>query len=165
MYLTGYSGCPMEVALLLHDIRSAHNVGSMFRTADAAGASSIYLSGVTPTPSDRFGRAQREVAKVALGAEKTLEWHYMKSPGRIVKTLRARGFAIVGVEQDKRAQNYRALRIKRKTLFIFGNEVKGLPESVRKQCDILLEIPMHGKKESLNVAVTAGIILFGCRVI
>ena len=77
-----------EVALLLHNIRSAHNVGSIFRTADAAGASHIYLSGYTPRPVDRFGRAQKEIAKTALGAERFIPWEYAASPTTLVKRSR-----------------------------------------------------------------------------
>ncbi|HTR18512.1 MAG TPA: RNA methyltransferase [Candidatus Paceibacterota bacterium] len=149
-----------EVAVLLHNIRSAHNVGSIFRTADAAGVSKIFLSGYTPLPVDRFGYARKDISKVALGAEKSVPWEYQKNPYGIVATLRGDGWQIVGVEQDKNSINYRTLRPKRRVLFILGNEVRGVSPALRKKCDALVEIPMHGKKESLNVAVAAGIVLF-----
>jgi tRNA G18 (ribose-2'-O)-methylase SpoU len=149
-----------ETALLLHNVRSAHNVGSIFRTADAAGASRVYLSGYTPTPKDRFGRAQKEIAKTALGAEQSTAWEHSKSTGPLITRLKKEGWRIVGVEQDKRSRDYRSFSARGRTLFVFGNEVRGLPEGIRKKCDVLIEIPMHGKKESLNVAVAAGIILF-----
>lgn len=149
-----------DVAALLHNVRSAHNVGSIFRTADAAGVRRIYLTGYTPLPVDRFGRVQKEISKTALGAEKYLHWEYAKSPARIISKLKRSGWNIVGIEQDARARDYRKFRLKQSTLFIFGNEVRGISPSIRAQCDELLEIPMRGKKESLNVAVTAGIILF-----
>jgi 23S rRNA (guanosine2251-2'-O)-methyltransferase len=149
-----------ETALLLHNIRSSHNVGSIFRTADAAGVSKIYLSGYTPIPIDRFGRVQKEIAKTALGAEEYISWEYAKTPGVFLKQARADGFQVVGVEQDRGSREYYSFSVTRPTLFLFGNEVRGLSLELRKSCDVLLEIPMRGKKESLNVAVTAGIILF-----
>lgn len=151
-----------EVAMLLHNIRSTHNVGSIFRTADAAGVSRIFLSGYTPTPLDRFGRVRKDIAKTALGAEKYVPWEHSVSSARLIAKLKKEGWDIVGVEQDTRARDYRSFKTKEKTLFVFGNEVKGLSKEVRKKCDGLIEIPMRGKKESLNVSVAAGIVLFSC---
>lgn len=150
----------MERAVLLHNIRSSHNVGSIFRTADGSGVSKIYLTGYTPTPVDRFGRPQKDIAKTALGAETAMPWEYAKNPARIIQLLRKQKWAIVGVEQDTRAVDYRAFKIRQPTVFIFGNEVQGLSKALRDQCDALIEIPMHGEKESLNVSVAAGVILF-----
>src|SRR3989344_1025155 len=149
-----------QVAVLLHNIRSAHNVGSIFRTADAAGVSRIFFSGYTPQPVDRFGRARKEIGKTALGAEQSLAWSYRRTPIPLIKKLKAEGFTIVGVEQDPRSRDYHSFIADTQTLFVFGNEVRGLSKTLRDACDILLEIPMRGKKESLNVAVAAGIILF-----
>ncbi len=149
-----------EQAVLLHNIRSCYNVGSVFRTADGAGVSKIYLTGHTPLPTDRFGRAQKEIAKTALGAQLSVPWEYAKTAASVIKKLRGEGWAIVGVEQDARAVDYRSFDLERPTLFLFGNEVRGLSSQLRDQCDKLLEIPMYGSKESLNVSVTAGIILF-----
>ncbi len=149
-----------EVALLLHNIRSSYNVGSIFRTADAAGVSRVYLSGYTPRPTDRFGRPQKEIAKTALGAERNVSWEYYMSPNALIARLRKEGWEIVGVEQDARARDYRSFTIKRRTVFVFGNEVQGISKELRRKCDTLVEISMHGKKESLNVSVAAGIILF-----
>ncbi|PIR82510.1 RNA methyltransferase [Candidatus Kaiserbacteria bacterium CG10_big_fil_rev_8_21_14_0_10_59_10] len=163
-----------SIAVLLHNIRSAHNVGSIFRTADAAGVSSVYLTGYTPTPRDRFGRAQKDIAKTALGAERIVPWEYAASPGALIATLKREGWHIVGVEQDARAREYGALAPRAKTTFVFGNEVRGLSKPLREKCDALIEIPMRGAmvrhahhprrtrrgKESLNVSVAAGIVLF-----
>ncbi len=148
------------IAVLLHNVRSAHNVGSIFRTADAAGVGEVILSGYTPAPLDRFGRLQKEIAKTALGAEASMPWQKLPDPRRIIEERRAAGWRIVGVEQDARARDFRTFEAKQPTLFIFGNEVRGLSPALRDVCDELLEIPMRGKKESLNVAVAAGIILF-----
>jgi len=152
----------MEVALLLHDIRSTHNVGSIFRSADAAGVSRVYLTGYTPAPTDRFGRVQKDIAKTALGAERFLPWEHHASPVRLITKLKKEGWNIVGVEQDASAREYRTFKTKGNTVFVFGNEVLGIPKTIRSKCDALIEIPMHGKKESLNVSVAAGIILFSC---
>ena len=162
-----------EIAVLLHNIRSTHNVGSIFRTADAAGVSRLYLSGYTPTPTDRFGRVRKDIAKTALGAEKTLPWEYHKSPTALIKRLSAQGgpssggkkegWNVVGIEQSPRSVDYREFKVKKPTLFILGNEVSGVPKKILDVCDAVVEIPMHGKKESLNVSVAAGIILFSVR--
>ena len=149
-------------SVLLHNVRSSHNVGSIFRTADAAGVARVFLTGYTPLPVDRFKRPNREIAKTALGAETYLAWESAPSPMVIVKRLRREGWTIVGVEQDERAIEYRSFKPTGPTLFVFGNEVRGLSKSLRDACDSLIEIPMRGKKESLNVAVSAGIVLFSC---
>lgn len=150
----------MKTAVLLHNIRSAHNVGSVFRTADGAGVSKVYLSGYSPMPVDRFGNARKDLHKVALNAEKFIPWEHQKNPYAIISKLREEGWRIVGVEQDERAIDYRTFVSEQPVLFVFGNEVRGISPALRKHCDDLVEIPMHGKKESLNVSVAAGIILF-----
>ncbi|RJR12890.1 TrmH family RNA methyltransferase [Candidatus Parcubacteria bacterium] len=150
----------MKVAIVLHNIRSAHNVGAILRTADGAGVSHVYLSGYTPTPQDRFGRVQKDISKTALGAEKTTPWSYVRDITVLLQEMRKKGWAIVGVEQDTRAKNFRTFHKKKQTLFIFGNEVRGISKPLRDLCDELIEIPMRGHKESLNVSVAAGIILF-----
>ena len=166
-----------EIAILLRNVRSAHNVGSMFRTADAAGVSKIYMSGYTPRATDRFGRVNKEIAKTALGAERSITWEHVTSFSALISKLKRGGWKIVGVEQDAHSLDYRKLRLKGPALFIFGNEVRGIPRRVRAKCDTLIEIPMRGAmvrqahhprhtrrgKESLNVSVAAGIILFSTR--
>lgn len=149
-------------AVLLHNIRSSHNVGSIFRTADAAGVAKMFLTGYTPLPFDRFKRPNSDIAKTALGAERYLPWEHVQTPVQLVRRLRHEGWCVVGVEQDARSTNYRTLGARDKTIFVFGNEVRGLSKQLREVCDELIEIPMKGKKESLNVAVSAGIILFSC---
>ena len=157
--------------MLLHDIRSVHNVGSMFRTSDAAGVSHLYLSGYTPTPVDRFKRPRKDLAKVALGAEQNIAWTALlpdESPAALIRQLKKEGFTVVAVEQDARAVDYKTVaanlfasaNIDQKILLIFGNEVDGVSKELLALCDIVAEIPMAGKKESLNVAVSFGIALF-----
>lgn len=152
-----------EISILLHNIRSAHNVGSIFRTADAAGVRRMYLSGYTPTPLDQFKRPQKEIAKTALGAECSVPWEYVKSPAGLIAKLKKEGVAIVGVEQDDRALDYRSFTPTNTTLVLLGNEVRGLSKGLRDRCDTLIEISMHGVKESLNVSVAAGIVLFALK--
>ena len=149
-----------DIRVVLHNIRSAHNVGSIFRTADALGVTHIYCSGYTPAPLDRFGRPVKEIAKTALGAEKSITWESVVRPNIILRNLKREGFTVVGIEQDKRAQDYKTYHPPEKIVVLMGNEVRGLSPSLRDSCDVLLEIPMKGKKESLNVAVSFGIGLF-----
>lgn len=152
-----------ETILVLIDIRSAHNVGSVFRTADAAGVSKIFLTGYTPAPVDQFGRERGDISKVALGAEKTIAWEHIKNPQNLLKKLQTQNVQIVAVEQDSRSKNYKKFkRVKsaKSVAFVFGNETKGLPRKILERCDEVIEIPMQGIKESLNVSVSVGIILF-----
>lgn len=149
-----------DVFLVLHNIRSAYNVGSIMRTADAAGVSKIYFSGYTPTPTDRFGRVQKEIAKTALGAHTSVLWEHFSSVRVVIDKLKKDKVFVVAIEQDNKAIDYRKLKLTYPIAYVFGNEVKGLSKQVISQCDAISVIPMHGKKESLNVAVAAGIILF-----
>lgn len=150
-----------EVRLALHNIRSVYNVGAIFRTADAAGVTKIYLCGYTPAPIDRFGRARKDVAKAALGAEKTVAWESVESLTELVLKLKKEKFEILALEQDKKSVNYTEAKLKNKNLLILGEEVSGIEKEILKKCDQVLEIPMKGKKESLNVSVAAGVALFG----
>lgn len=149
-----------DIRVILHNIRSAHNVGSIFRTADALGVTHIYLSGYTPAPLDRFDRPVKEIAKTALGAEKSIPWETKKSPTAVIAKLKDDGFTVVGIEQDARAADYKTYTPPEKIVVLVGNEVRGLSSSLRDACDVLLEIPMKGKKESLNVSVSFGVGLF-----
>lgn len=146
-----------EVAVLLHDIRSTYNVGSIFRTADALGVTKIYLSGYTPTPVDKYGRNRKDISKVSLGAEKSVAWEYEKDPKKIIKKLKKSGFKIIAIEQDDASIDYKKIKINYPTLFIVGNEVTGVGKSILKFCDFVVEIPMRGEKESLNVSVAFGV--------
>lgn len=150
----------MHIYVILHNIRSVYNVGSIFRTADAAGAEKIFLTGYTPAPVDRFGRARIDFAKVSLGAEATVPWESRKNVSILLKELKSRGVFCIAVEQHPYSVDYKKIKLHRDTAFLFGNETEGIATSLVKQCDIIAEIPMRGKKESLNVAVAAGIVLF-----
>ncbi|MEQ1561469.1 MAG: TrmH family RNA methyltransferase [Nitrospira sp.] len=148
------------VAVLLHNIRSTHNVGSIFRTADALGISKIYISGYSPTPLDRFGKPRKDIAKVALGAEKTIPWEYDTSPEKIIKKLKSEKYEVVALEQTKNSVDYKKVKVSYPLLFVVGNEVDGVEEKVLKQSDVVVEIPMMGEKESLNVSVAFGVAMF-----
>lgn len=146
--------------LILPDIRSALNVGAIFRTADAVGIDKIYLTGWTPRPTDKFGRIQKDIAKSALGAETFVSWEYKKSLPALIGKLRRDGYKIIAIEQDKKAVDYRKIKITKKVAIIMGPEVSGLDKKILDKCDIIAQIPMHGKKESLNVSVACGVALF-----
>jgi len=149
-----------NIYLFLHNIRSVYNIGAIFRTADAVGVSKIILSGYTPTPVDRFGNPRADFAKCSLGAEGSVAWEYVKSPSKLLGNLKKQGFEIISVEQSKNSVDYKKIKPKNKSLIIFGTEVSGISPAVLKKSDIIAEISMKGKKESLNVSVSAGIILY-----
>ncbi len=156
--------------VILHNIRSTHNVGSIFRTADAAGCEKIYLCGITPAPRDRFGRINEKIAKVALGAENWVKWEKVSQTTRLIDKIRKDGYKIFAVEQSKKSVPYYKVKIKNlpvgeagknsKVALVLGAEVDGLPSAILRRADKILEIPMRGKKESLNVAVAFGIVAF-----
>lgn len=149
-----------ESVVILHDIRSVHNVGAIFRTADAAGISKIYLTGYTPTPIDQFGRARGDLAKAALGAELSVPWEQAKTITAVINKLKKQGFTIIAVEQSKDSIDYKKVKVPNKIAFVMGNEVEGVNKTILKKCDVIAEIPMKGKKESLNVSVSFGIAVF-----
>lgn len=148
---------------ILHSVRSLHNVGSIFRTADAAGIEKLYLCGITPTPFDQFGALRPQVAKVSLGAEKSVAWEKVSSTAKLIDKLHSAGWKIWALEQAKNSVSYpefKKVSVKDRIAFLVGHEVKGLPSSILKKTDRILEIPMRGKKESLNVGVAFGIAVF-----
>lgn len=148
-----------EIVLVLDDVRSVFNVASIFRTADAAGVAKIYLCGYTPAPIDRFGRVRKDFAKVSLGAEHSVPWE-KREIGEAIRLLKKEGFTCAGLEQDVGSRDYRAYKAPKKTALVVGNEVHGISREVLESLDVILEIPMLGKKESLNVEVATGIALF-----
>lgn len=149
-----------EVIVLIHDIRSTHNVGSIFRTSDAVGVSRIYISGFSPTPKDKYGRPRKDVAKVSLGAENTIPWEYVESPFTLIKKFKKEGYEVVGLEQSDKSVDYKKFKSKKPILFIVGSEVEGMSTKMLDLCDSIIEIPMLGDKESLNVSVAFGVAIF-----
>jgi tRNA G18 (ribose-2'-O)-methylase SpoU len=132
----------------------------MFRTADGAGISKIYLSGYSPQPIDRFGRPQPEIEKTSLGASASLDWEYVENLPQLLVDLRQRGVTVVAVEQSEKSIPLREFSVPENVAYVMGNEVDGVPEHIQSLCDIVVELPMLGEKESLNVATTAGIVLY-----
>lgn len=155
-----------EIIVVLHNVRSVYNVGSIFRTADGGGVKKIYLCGITPTPLDRLGKPRKDFTKVSLGAEKFVEWDASARSARATLKLLERlrqeeGYKIFAVEQSKKSIPYYKLKTKNyKLTLVLGNEVRGLPSQILKLTDKVLEIPMRGRKESLNVSVAFGIVLY-----
>jgi 23S rRNA (guanosine2251-2'-O)-methyltransferase len=156
----------MKLAVILENIRSVHNVGSIFRTADAVGAQKIYCCGITPGPLDRFAHVRADFAKVALGAERSVAWEVVKEAGAIptavsiIERLKKDGWQIFAVEQSKNSIPYYEANGDAKVALVLGAEVDGVSPEVLALADKILEIPMRGKKESLNVAVAFGIVAF-----
>jgi len=149
-----------ETFVILHNIRSAHNVGSIFRTADGAGVSKIYLTGYTPLPVDRFGRVVSEIAKTSLGATESVLWEHHEDVEELIQTLQREGVTVVAVEQDEQATSYDTYTPDGTVAYIMGNETEGISEEVRSMVDTIVDIPMCGEKESLNVSVATGVILY-----
>ncbi len=146
----------LPVIVLLENIRSMHNVGSLFRTADAFLVETIYLTGYTPKPP------HRDIHKTALGATETVEWKYVEHTLEAVISLKNAGYRIVGVEQVTGSINLRDFKLSEseKTVLIFGNEVEGISEQTIELCNACVEIPQYGTKHSLNVSVAAGLVLW-----
>jgi tRNA G18 (ribose-2'-O)-methylase SpoU len=150
----------MKIAVVLVDVRSIENVGSIFRTADGAGVEKIYLGGITPTPLNRLGKPREDLAKVALGAETSVAWEQVPNVLTLLKKLKKEGWQICAIEQDKNSKSFKKIPKSGKVLIVMGTEVTGLPKNILKVCDGIYEIPMKGSKESLNVSVAFGIAVY-----
>ncbi len=151
--------------VILHNIRSLYNVGSIFRTADAFGIDRIYLTGYTGRPDHPLHGPK--IAKTALGGEKTIPWEYSKSPIRLLKTLAASKVRIIGLENNvpmRLGVGSPKQLLQLKPVFplvlVLGEEVDGINKNILKLCNTIVEIPMRGQKESLNVSVAFGIAAY-----
>ena len=149
-----------KCVLVLDNVRSVENVGSMFRTAEGFGVLKIILVGITPAPLDRFGRNRKDFAKVSLGSEKLVAWAQIKDLGFKIHDLRMDGFKIIALEQHKNSVELNKIKNLNKFALIVGNEVNGVSEEVLAMVDNIVEIPMMGEKESLNVSVATGVALY-----
>lgn len=149
---------------VLDNVRSVYNAASIFRTADGAGFGKIYLCGVTPEPVDEFGRVRPDFAKVSLGAEANVAWARAQDAEQVLDELKGEGYLVLAVEQDRRAVPFYNLSPefagREKAVLVLGAEVGGLSEGILGRADKILEIPMLGKKESLNVSVAFGIVAY-----
>ena len=141
------------ITVVLDNIRSALNVGAIFRTCDATGVEKLYLCGITPYPP------HNRIPKTALGAIETVEWEYAKSTSEVLEKLKKDGKKIVSVENTKDSVEFTKYKFEAPVVLIFGNEIDGVGEDILKISDAV-KIPMFGTKESLNVATTVGIALY-----
>lgn len=158
-----------KIFLILDNIRSRENVGSIFRTADATGVSKVFLCGITPTPKagnpkseilnsrQILSQISDKISKTALGAEKWVPWEYRRQTGRLINEFKEKKIMIVGLEIGNGGQSLYKFRPVFPLAIILGNEVKGISRRVLSLADRIVYIPMHGKKESLNVSVAAGV--------
>ena len=146
--------------LIIENVRSAYNVGAMFRTADGAGVAKIFLVGYTPTPVDRFGRMQSEISKTSLGASETIPWESAEDSVALIAQLQAEGFFAVAIEQSPAAISLKDFRVPENVVYIMGSEVAGVEAKTLDVVDQVVDIPMRGAKESLNVSVAAGIVMY-----
>lgn len=146
----------MPLVMVLDNVRSLHNVGSVFRTADAFRLQGIYLCGITACPP------AAEIHKTALGAEDTVSWKYCEDTMEAVRLLREEGYEILAVEQVEGSYKLGSFHLQagKKYALVMGNEVKGVRQDVVDACDGALEIPQYGMKHSLNVSVSAGIVMW-----
>lgn len=144
----------MELHLLANDIRSAENIGALFRTCDSLGVAKLWITGYSPTPS------HPKVAKTALGAHASVAWEQAMNVADVIAQLKSRGFRVAGLELADGATNLAEYRAPEKIALLLGNEVTGIPPSLLELCDDVVSIPQRGMKESLNVAVAAGIAAY-----
>ncbi len=160
---TGKNALPTNsLFVIAHNIRSLHNVGSIFRTADSFGVEKIYLTGYTGAPVDKN---VDKIAKVALGAEKFVPWEQSKSLLRVIKKLKLAGVRVIALENNVKYKTTSLNKYQPKfpLALILGEETKGLTKKTLELVDDIVEIPMHGQKESLNVSVACGVALYGLR--
>lgn len=150
------SATKTPVVIILDNVRSANNVGSVFRTSDAYRIEKIYLCGITACPPNK------DIHKTALGAEDTVAWQYAAQTEDAVAELRDAGYRIFSVEQAENSTDLRdfSLEAGQRYAFVFGNEVKGVSQEVIGLSDGVIELPQYGTKHSLNISVTAGIVIW-----
>lgn len=146
----------IPLVVILDNIRSLNNIGSVFRTSDAFLVESIYLCGITATPPNP------EIHKTALGAEYSVEWKYFEDTVNAVENLREKGYTVYAIEQVENSTMLDDLQLdsQKKYAIVMGNEVKGVQQAVVDTCDGCIEIPQYGTKHSLNVSVTTGIVVW-----
>ncbi|NUO83177.1 RNA methyltransferase [candidate division KSB1 bacterium] len=145
---------PPQFVAVLDNIRSLHNVGSIFRTADGAGVEKLYLCGMTGTPP------RAEIRKAALGAEETVAWEYFATTREALQHLRAEGYQLLALERAERSADFREARYEFPLALIVGHEFEGIAPETLAECDLIVSLPMHGRKQSLNVAVAFGVAAY-----
>lgn len=160
-----------SIVVIAHNLRSSHNVGSLLRTADGLGVTSVYLSGYTPYPRltddarmpHIAAKIDRQIVKTALGAEHSQKWQHVDSIEQLIAKLQADGYKVYGLEQTVRATPLNTFKPPAKLAIILGREVEGIETEVIAQTDGQIVIPMFGKKESYNVVQAAAMALYHCR--
>jgi len=146
----------LPVRLILDNLRSAFNVGSIFRTADCVGLEKVYLCGITAHPPNQ------KVNKTALGTVDFIAWEHAEDTLGLIRLLKKQGVQVIGVETTSASIPFQEFEYPFPVCFVLGNEALGIPREILEMCDHLVEIPVRGFKNSLNVAVAAGIILYEC---
>ncbi len=157
-----------QLVLIAHNLRSAHNVGSLFRTAEGLGVGKLYLSGYSPyplSPNDErlphlAQKIDRQIAKTALGAEESIDWQYRSDINALLNDLKNQGFVIAALEQSPYSTKLTGFQPPDKLVLIVGRETEGIEPEILAVCDHILEIPMFGRKESFNVAQAAAMALY-----
>ena len=160
-----------EIVLIIPDIRSTHNVGSLFRTAEGLGVEQIYCTGYTPYPAtendDRLPhlatKLTKQINKTALGAEGTVPWAHHESVEDLLSDLKDQGYQTIALEQDARSVPLPEFKPSDKCVVLIGREVEGVEQQLLDLCESIVEIPMYGTKESFNVAQAAAIMLYTLR--
>lgn len=160
-----------EIVLLVHDIRSCHNVGSLLRTAEGLGVAKVYFSGYTPYPTEPTDsrlpyihqKLTKQIHKTALGAEIAQPWEHVDSAAVLIAELRSNGFTVLGLEQSCTSTSLPTYEAPGKVALLLGREVEGVSEELLKLVDETLEIPMYGTKESYNVVQAAAMALYQLR--
>ncbi len=155
-----------EIIVIAHNIRSTHNIGSIFRTCEGFGVTKLIICGYSPYPKMAndtrlphiVEKLTNQIHKTALGAETMVPFEYQKVPD--LKLFSDQGYLIVGLEQDKRSVQINKYKVQNKIALLIGEEVMGLTNDLRNKCDKIIEIPMVGQKESFNVSVATGIALY-----
>lgn len=159
-----------EIIVIANNIRSTHNVGSLLRTCDGLGVSEVYFTGYTPYPlSNHDGRMPHEakkidaqITKTALGAEKSVNWQHHEDIQELIKQLRSDDYTVAALEQTNDSTDLNKYHPPEKLVIVLGREVEGLEPDILEKCDLSLEIPMKGKKESFNVVQAAAMALYHC---
>lgn len=162
---------PREIVTIAHNIRSTHNVGALLRTADVFDAHTVYCTGYTPYPEQQrdsrspalISRLTNKIHKSALGAEETVGCLHHPGVPALLAELRGAGYTIAGLELDDRSVDLTGYEPPDKVALLLGEESAGIPAKLRTSCDVLLEIPQFGTKDSLNVSIAAGIALYSLR--
>lgn len=161
-----------KIIVIAHNIRSTHNVGSIFRTCDGLGVEELYLTGYTPYPTTKNDerlphiaeKLSKQINKTALEAEKNVPFTFSEDVEEAIQYLRNKGYVIAGLEQSQQSILLQKYSPPHKIALLLGEEVSGIPKDLIAKCDVLLEIPMQGIKESFNVSVAAGIALYALTI-